>query len=310
MKLSLFRHRPRSPRRERERYERYGAARRRYIRYALIGAAALFLLVLIARSFRTEPGVMSSAEVQTIAERGILRAGLCTGMPGMSLDGEGLEVQLAELLARRMLPDIPEGNSLRIVEVNAANVDAKMADGQIDVAIAMMPLGARESQYAYSRPYYEDPCYFVTAAHSTRLNLQDVTVGYVRGMPEAAVLESYSEARPASNIEAVAYASYPDMLDALMRSKLDAAIMTQLYIGRYEEETALNPLSNIPYKLYQLRTSSLSPGSVQYALACPLDTPALATLMSLLLEDMEADGSLEGLYAKYGLEVVKKAEEE
>ena len=277
------------------------------IRLILLAAGAALLLLIVILAARTEPSVMSSAEIRTIQDRGLLRVGVRTDMPGMGYDGEGLELELADLLARRLLPDIPAGNSIRYVDVNASNVDAKMADGQIDLALAMMPSGQKSSQYSYSRPYYEDKCYFITAASTEKLVLQNVSAGYVQNTPEADILTQYALGRPNANVSPLKFASYPDMLSAVIHGRVDVALMSELYITRYQNETALNPDSLIPYKLYTFRVSGISPGSVQYAVACPVDTPAIATLANIMLEDMRESGALLRLYEKHGLKAAAAA---
>ncbi len=244
---------------------------------------------------------MNSAEIKTVQERGVLRVGVRNDMPNMAYNGEGMEIELADLLARRMLPDIPAGNSIRYVEVNAMNVDAKTADGQIDAVIALMPNSSTSGKYVYSQPYYEDKCYFITAVGTEKLVLQGISAGYVQNTPEESVLTRYVTERPSSNITMIKFASYPDMLTAIRHGRVDVALMTQLYIERYLNETALNPDSLIPYKLYSFRVSGVSPGAVQYAIAAPTDTPAIATVANLMLEDMKENGSLARLYEKYGL---------
>jgi len=64
--------------------------------------AAIVLLVLMARPTAT---LVSSAEVATIRNRGILHVAVLEGMPGYCADGEGIEAELAREVARRIFPD-------------------------------------------------------------------------------------------------------------------------------------------------------------------------------------------------------------
>ena len=316
MKLRLFRHAPHASRGAQVRTAR-GRRKKlfsteeggRLLRRALLVVSILVLLLILVLSLRTEPNAMASAEIRTIEERGVLRVGVLSDMPSMSDQGEGLEVELADLLAQRILPDIPSGNSVRYVEVNSANVAAKMADGQIDLAVAMMPSGAKSSLYAYSQTYYEDICFFITAVNTEKLVLQNISAGFVQNSPEGELLAKYISDRPASNIQSVKFASYPDLLLSVMHYRVDVALLPSLYIDRYKNETALNPDSLIPYKLYSFRTSNVSPGSISYAIACPIDTPAVATVANLMLQDMQKDGSLSRLFDKYSLSLPASMEQ-
>lgn len=271
------------------------------MRRIVIGAAIALAVLIIFLLGRVEPNAMNSAEVQTLQARGVLKVGVRSDMPGMGRDGEGLEYALGDELARRILPEIPAGNSVRYIELNSMDVDAKMAEGQIDIAIAMMPAGSKSSQYDYSRPYYIDPCYFITSADTERLVLKGVSAGCVQNTPCDAMLDAYITEKSFANITKLSYASYPDMIEAVMHDRVDVALMPELYIQRYKNETALNPASLIPYKLYDFRVSGVTPGSVEYAIACPVDTPAVSTLADLMLKEMIEDGTLKELYDEYGL---------
>lgn len=271
------------------------------MRRAIIGAAIALAVLIIFLLGRVEPNAMNSAEVQTLQARGVLMVGVRSDMPRMGKDGEGLEYELGYELAKRILPEIPEGNSVRYVELNAMDADAKLAEGQIDIAIAMMPAGAKSSQYAYSRPYYEDPCYFITSADTERLVLKNVNAGCVQNTPCDTMLDAYIAEKEFANITKVKYASYPDLIEAVMYDRVDVALLPELYIERYKNETALNPASLIPYKLYDFRVSTVTPGSVKYAVCCPVDVPALATLADVMIKEMTEDGTLKQMYEKYGL---------
>ncbi len=116
-----------------------------------LGVAGLLLAAVIGRSLRAEPVLMNSAEVATIWDHGALRVGLRTDIPGMCENGEGLEAELAALLAERILAASPnwKGDTIPLeeVEVNSMTVAAKLTDGSIDAAICLMPVGVN-SNYA------------------------------------------------------------------------------------------------------------------------------------------------------------------
>lgn len=269
-------------------------------RIAIGVAAGLLLLLLIFRLSRVEPQLMSAAEVRSLQERGVLRVGVRTDIPGLAEDGAGLEIELGQRLAARLLPDIPAGNACKLVEVNAMDTGPKFNDGSIDIAIAMMKRGD-SAKYAYSRTYYTDPCYFVVSARTQRLELQNVSVGYVQNTPAAALLDDYVLSHPTANITQVKFAAYPDMIQALMKGNIDLLVMTERYIQKYKTATAVNPQTLLTYYLYDFRPSSVCLGYVDYAIASPADSPALTRLADVMLQEMREDGSLAALYNQYGL---------
>lgn len=302
MKVSLFKHKPRRVGEKRKLPLTFTLAGKegRPWRIALGAAAALLLIVIIAALSRVEPNALSSAEVRTVQDRGVLRVGVREDIPGMGFDQTGLEAELGDILAQRLLPDIPAGNSVKYVTVDSMTVGPKIAQGAIDVAIAMMPEGA-QSKYLYSRPYYRDPCYFITANTTQRLVLQGVRAGCVQNTPSAALLQSYVDARPSANISIVKYASYPDMIEAVMENHVEVAVMTELYIQKYQSETAVNPDTLVPYMPYIFRASTVSPGEVKYCIVCASDTPAIITVADLVLSELQESGRLNDMYTKYGL---------
>lgn len=269
-------------------------------RAALGILCALVFLLLLILGGRSQTDPMNSAEVLTIQDRGVLRVGVRTDMPGMGENGQGLEIELAARMAQRLLPDVPAGNNLKLVEVNAMDVGAKFSDGAIDMAIALMPRGT-SNKYAYSHTYYTDPCYFIAAVNTPRLAIENISIGCVQNTPPATLLSNYAIAHPEANLTQVKYASYPDMLTALMHGRVDLAVMSELYIHKYQNEKLVNPQTLLSFNLYEFRASGVSIGNVEYAVACLADTPAIALLADDTLAQMREDGSLGALYNRYGL---------
>ncbi len=300
MKNRLFKHRPKRPGEKRQLHITLSGSEGRPWRIAILAVAAGLLALLIASLSRVEPNALSSAEVRTIQERGVLRVGVRDDIPGMGFAETGLEAELGDILAQRLLPDIPKGNSVKYVTVDNMTVGPKMARGAIDVAIAMMPEGA-QSKYLYSKPYYRDPCYFITAVTTQRLVLQGIRAGCVQNTPAAALLESYVAARPSANLTIVKYASYPDLIEAVMEGRAEVGVMGALYIQKYQAETRVNPDTLVPYMPYVFRASTVSPGAVNYCVACPSDTPAIVTVADLVLSELQKSGKLQDMYTNYGL---------
>lgn len=228
---------------------------------------------------------MNSAEVLSLMERGVLKVGVRTDIPGMALDGEGLEIALAEALGARFFPDTED--SVQLVAVTAMTAGAKLSDGSIDVAIAMMPRNASTSTYAYSAAYYSDTCRFVVRENDW-LSLQDAVVGYVQTSPTASVLSAYIAAHPEYGIKIRSFSAYPDMLLSLAAGEVDAVALTDIYIRKYEAD-------------YAFTSTDTTLGSIDYAIASPVDSSAFVRIANLMLADMKADGSLARLYSQFGL---------
>ncbi len=271
----------------------------RRVLFTALGAA-LLLVVLIAT--RSEPALMNSAEVATVWDRGVLRVGVRADMPGMAMDGEGLEIELARLLAERIMRadnSWPGGQPVELVPVNAMSVAAKLSDGSIDAAVCLMPANAY-SGYAYSRAYYTDTIHFLTRAGEKGTPIQNIKIGCLQSasgtslyVPSGAVynaLAAYVEAHPDDGLaeSIVAYASYEDLFRGLLAGEVAAVALDGLTLGKYRDS-------------YAFEVSPATVGSVSYAIACLNEASAIASIADMMLSDMESDGTLASLKEKYGL---------
>ena len=280
-------------------------------RQILIGVGALLLLLLLMSVFRAEPSLMSSAEVATVHDNGVLRVGVGTDMPGMAYEGEGLEIELAEMLAERILSYdaawTGERDAVELVPVTSMTVASKLNDGSIDVAIAMMPRNAT-SAYSYSSAYYGDICRFVTRPGEGGRVIKNIKIGYLQSastselyVPTAcfsARLSAYLEEHPDDglittykyNEETIsyAYASFDELFAALRSGEVDAIVMSDLYLDKYEGT-------------YEFDRSETILGVYSYAIASASTAPALASLGDIMLSELREDGTLDALYQKYGL---------
>lgn len=261
-------------------------------RAALAVAAGLLLVLILALASREEPQLMASAELLAIQDRGVLRVGVRQDVPGLNGPGGGLEQALAQRLAERVLPDADPSTCLQLVPVNAMTLGTKLDDGSVDAAIAMaaQPMAG---QYSYSVPYYSDPCLLVALAGTPNFALENMEVGVVqsngiRKSPELLLFQAYSAAHQGQNLKERTYASYPDMLDALARGDVRAVLLTELYASVYAEA-------------YPIAATAFSFGTVDYAVCSPSDAPALASVATLLLQELQASGELASLYAAHGL---------
>ncbi|MEG1548316.1 MAG: transporter substrate-binding domain-containing protein [Clostridia bacterium] len=255
-------------------------------RRILGGAAAFVLLVVLILSMRKEPQLMNMPEISTIKEEGILKVGVLDGVVGMSNNGAGLEVEIALKLGERMLPGTADGDAVKYIPVTSKIAAAKLSDGTVNVVAAMMKKDALP-QFVYSEPYYSDTCRFVIKMDE-RIAVSGITVGCLQKSPELALLNSYIEAKPQSNINKKLYAAYDDMLSALTRGDVDAVVMTDVRLNMYDSA-------------YNIIGAALELGKVDYAFACAKDSPAIAEIANMVLDEMRENGELDAMLVKYGL---------
>lgn len=280
-------------------------------RRALAVAAGVALLAVLAFSLRADPVLMNSAEIATIWDHGVLRVGVRADVPQMGQGGAGLEVELAALLARKIMEADRNwigAEPVELVEVGAMDVAAKLSDGSIDAAICLMPKGANEA-YAYSRAYYTDEILFLTRPGEENIQIKNIDVGCIQNasstslyVPSGAVynaLAAYIDAHPDDGLTVVSesgtstrrittYASYEDLFKGLADGDVGAVALSALMADKYAGA-------------YPFGVSSVKAGSVDYAVASLAEQSAVAAIADIMLASMEQDGSLASLKERYGL---------
>ena len=277
-------------------------------RIALYCAAALLFIVIIAVVNRPKNQLMNTAEMKRIGDRGVLVVGVRSDVPGFAFDGEGLEIELAQLFAEYLLPDTEADAAVKFVVVSGQTAATKLSDGSIDVAIALMQKGA-SSKYAYSYAYYTDTCVVAVAPGDEQRPLNEMLLGYVQNTAGSNVLTNYISEHEtkvertllqrlrgitpelpegAITFEKKAFASYPDMLIALENGRIDGAVLTGIYAERYSQS-------------YDFSIHSTRLGTVEYAIAASADEPAIAQLADVFIYELRRSGRLDALLEKYGL---------
>lgn len=257
-------------------------ANRRVLLFAAVFVVALVIVLVSLPSQQ----LRSSPEMAIIKERGVLRVGVRTDMPGFAQDGQGFEIELAMRFAHYLLPDVPASAAVEFVAVDARSSGAHIDNGDVDVVLALAPKDF-SSSYVYSRAYYEDACRFLCVAGKESIPLAQARVGTLQVSPLSSRLTSRLKTEPAYVGEQIQYASYPDMLYALVAGQIDAALMPEAYARRYLDSS------------FALREENF--GALEYALMCGTDAPALTGLFDLFLDQCEDDGALESLLKTYGL---------
>ncbi len=268
-----------------------GKRRAKIVVWCAVVLAAIALAVLV---FNPEPMLLETAEIKSIENRGVLRVGVRTDMPGLGFEGEGLEVELANGLVSYILPGWDLSSAIELVPVTAKTVTAKLDDGSIDVAICMMRQGGYSS-CVYSGTYYVDPVWLAIKAGEESLSIDGISIGYVKGTPGETALKSYADANPDKGISKSVFASYPDMLAALDKGVVDGISLTGTHYIKYREEHHLN-----------IQGTML--GTVNYAIASSTDSPALVQIADMMLYDMMESGELDSMIERHGLFTLEDSE--
>ena len=289
----------------------------RWYRRALIAIACIPVVILLIHFLKPETTLMSSVEIKRVEAKGIFTVGVRDDMPGFCENGEGLEAELARLLAQKLLPDSED--PLKLVVCSSATVSTKLKDGSIDVAIALQPKGS-SSAYSYSYPYYSDTVWLVTLDKGNIAKPpSDMRIGYNPETPAGGLFSTYMKnltavrertiidrvlGRPAPTadpafavtFDTVQYGSFDELLTALKRGDIDAAVMAGAYVRKYFEVNA----RETGISEYYLCSAVI--GTLDYCIISSSDDPAFTQVADMLIYKLKEDGSLAALAAGYGLD--------
>lgn len=303
MKLKIFSRRPKphAKRKNKRHIITFKGSEGKLWRRIAIAAGMLVLLVILISTMHVEPSLLSSAEIATVYDRGVLRVGVRNDLPGLAYEGEGLEYELGQMLAQRIMSANSNWNGnndpAEFIEVNSMTTSAHLNDNTIDVALATMSKDA-VTRYAYSDAYYRDPCYLLVRQGDEGRSITNINIGLIQSATTSSILVStssmtvvlntYIEAHSDDNIKKVGFASYDELFAALSSGKVDAVLLSETNIERFDA-------------LSDFFLHSAEMGYIDYAIACLSSSPALVQIANIMLNEMKADGSLEALYQKYGL---------
>ena len=281
--------------------------RGRPLRILLFLVLAFAAAALLFNFLKPEKQLKTAAEVKRITDKGILTVGIRSDIPGFSMNGEGLEAELAELFAEYLLPNSGE-RPVKFVTVSAQTAETKLSDGSIDCAIALMQKGASR-KFSYSYPYYTDACRVILKKGAPKKALDQMLIGYVQNTSASNVLDRYIDSHEtkverslidklrgiekelpenAVTYDKKAFASYPDLLTALENGRIDCAVMPEVYAKLYSES-------------FDFEITRDSIGSISYAVAASADEPAIARLADVFIYELRESGKLDALLKKYAL---------
>ncbi|MBO4562412.1 MAG: transporter substrate-binding domain-containing protein [Clostridia bacterium] len=286
----------------------------RWLRIAIGVAAAIILIVIAAAALKPETQLMNSVEIRRIENKGILSVAVRDDVPGFCENGEGLEAELARLIARRILPDSED--PVKLVPCTSKTVGTKLSDGTVDIAIALQPKGS-SSSYSYSYPYYTDNVYLVTLSEeNVAKDPSELKIGYIPETPAGKAFASYvskvtaleeqsiidkllRRPRPTPDpdtvvtIDSVKYGSYDELLSALSQGRVDAAVMAGAYVKKYFVLSG----GDIAFPRYFLCDTVIS--KLEYCMIASSDEPALMQIADMLIYEMQENGTLKELISKY-----------
>lgn len=236
------------------------------------------------------------AQVQAIVDRGVLRVGVKSDVPGFGLQDvltneySGLEIDLAYKIAETLGID-----DVEFTAVTAATRGQLLDAGDIDMVAATFTITEeRRSSWNFTTPYYTDAVSLLVkldSGISDYADLTDKVVGVSTGSTSRdALIAAAAEAGVTldSSANFSEFATYPEIKTALDAGRVDAFCVDGSILSGYLDDT-VEILDSVRF----------SPQ--EYGIATKLDNTDWADYLDNLIVTWLADGTLDQMIADNGV---------
>ena len=235
--------------------------------------------------------------ISRIRSKGSLRVGVKVDVPRFGYlnpatgELEGLEIDLSRLIAEDILGN---SQSVELVGVTAQTREPMLENGELDIVIATFTITEeRSKRFHFSRPYYHDEIGLLVRNDSVVSEIADMdgkTVGIVNSGTAYNALVTEAELR-GIELSYREFASYPEVNAALLAGEIDAFSVDKSILMGYKSEG----------------THIIEEGfnAQEYGIAVAKDSDELAKHLDALMEEIQKDGRLDEILARWGLEMAE-----
>lgn len=252
-----------------------------------IAIAAVIIILLVLLLISSNSGGGSGADIKNVKKRGTLRVGVSDSTAGFSDGKDGLEIELARLIAGEIFPDINTNPSrLTTVVIAPSFMSTHFSDSSVDIAIMQCPKGLYSSKYLYSDSYYTDSCIIaIKGGGDESVPVSELSFGVLSNSICSVRITTYLSAEGLRST-VTEYPTYETLLNALKRGEVRACVLPGIYYKKYAAE-------------YSLKQHSVKLPDIEYAIVCNPENEDFIYLANTLLADMKKSGELDRLINKY-----------
>lgn len=242
---------------------------------------------------KTETTEPLPAGVQAIKDKGVLKVGVKADVPNFGLQDaatgefEGMEIDLAYKLAEKI------GLSKDKVKFEAVTAKTRgplLDNGQLDVVIATFTIKPeRLEQWNFSDAYYQDEVGLLVKKSSGFKSLADMngkTIGVAQGATSKDAVQAEAE-KLGVTVKFLEFATYPEINAALESGRVDAFSVDKSILSGYVSDNSV------------ILDEGFSPQD--YGIASKKGTDDLTTFINEMLADMQSNGEMDELLAKWNL---------
>lgn len=244
----------------------------------------------------SQSGSNSGITPAAITERGVLRVGVKTDVPGFGLKDisdnsySGIEIDLAYKIAEELGVE-----NVEFTPVTAATRGQLLDSGDIDIVAATFTINEeRKASWNFTTPYYTDAVSLLVKNDSgieTFEDLQDIVIGVATGSTsKVALIAAAADAGVTLDEDKnfSEYASYPEIKSALDAGRVQAFSVDGSILAGYLDNTN-----------HIVETIRFSPQD--YGLASKKDATEWAEYLDGLITGWLADGTMAQIIADNGV---------
>ena len=236
------------------------------------------------------------ADVQAIVDRGVLRVGVKTDVPGfgyqdvLTEEYSGMEIDLAHKIAETLgLSDV------EFIAVTAATRGQLLDSGDIDMVIATFTINdERKESWNFTTPYYTDAVSLLVKTDSGIAGYADLDGKMIGVSTGSTSMEALIAAAAENGITLTKeanfseYATYPEIKTALDAGRVDAFCVDGSILSGYLDDSVV-----------LLDSVRFSPQ--EYGIATKLDNTGLAEYLDELVNTWLGDGTIDQMIADNGV---------
>lgn len=264
----------------------------------MIAAVVVIAVVVVAAAgiLLLGQGADERSALQKIQDRGKLIVGTSSGFPPFEIANgstvEGFDIDLAQKIADRL------GVTLEVQDLGFDVLIQSVMDGKIDMVLAGMTINSdRNESVLFSNPYFSSGVNQSVIIKNTTTGIETIddlagktitvnsgTTGYF--WVEAALIDT---GKVSAN-DVISYSTASDTIQELLRTGGADVIIIDSAVA--QEFVANNDGIHIAFEI---------PTDESYGVAMPLGATTLAQEVNDLLAEMESNGEMDALRAKWGV---------
>lgn len=230
---------------------------------------------------------------EDIESAGVLKVGVKDDVPGFGLRNtstdeiEGFEIDLAKKIAEELTGD---GENVELTPVTAKTRGPLLDNGELDLVVATFTItDERKETYHFTEPYYEDAVGILVkkeAGYSSLADMDGATIGVSQSSTTSDAVTEEAEQYDIS-LSFSEYASYPEIKAALDSGRIQGFAVDRSILNGYVDDSS----EILPDRF----------ATQNYGIAIKKSNTELGERVDELIEEWQADGTLEEIISEWGM---------